>query len=78
MTDRRTVDGQTVDGQTGRTVDGLTDGQADGHRKTDGLTEMTGGLTDADGQADGWTREGRTGDVGARRRERERRQQEGA
>ena len=52
-------------------MDGLMDGRADRQRKTDGLTEITGGLTDADGQADWWTGEGQTGDADGRPSERE-------
>ena len=53
-------------------MDGLMDGQADGQRKTDGLNEIMGGLTDADGQADNWKEEGHTGNADGRPKKGER------
>ena len=57
-------------------MDRLTVLRADRQRKTDGLTEITGGLTDADGQADWRTGEGQTGDADGRPSEREQWQRE--
>ena len=67
-TNGRSTDGRLTD-ERGRRLTDERSGWADGRtgrrtEETDGLTKITGGLTDADGQADGWKGEGRTGGCG--------------